>query len=101
MPGLNVARSVVAKSFRIHLTRCETFQHHIRYSNELLELNAVRFSIEIENLTGLAGVEMSERGAEQFAFGGSDEGRQVPDRIAAGWFYLDYLHTQIGKHAAA
>jgi hypothetical protein len=36
---------------------------------------------------------MSERSAEPFAFGGSDEGRQVPDGIATGWFYLDYLHT--------
>ena len=57
------------------------------------ELHAVRLSIEIENLARLAGVEMSERRAEQFAFGRSDERRQVPDRIATGWFYLDYLHT--------
>ena len=100
-PGIDRCQTLVPEPFRLQFARLKTLQHHVRSLHHPSELGAVRFTVEVEDLTRFARIEVRKSCAELFTISRSCERRHLPHRVAAGRLDLDHFHAEIGEHAAA
>src|SRR5690242_15543644 len=100
-PWIDRREIFIAESFTVQIAGLKTLDDHVGVSHPLAELRAPCCSVQVENLTRFAGVEMSEYRAQAFAIGEGNEWRQISDGVAARRLDFDDFHAEIREHATA